>query len=49
MLRFERSTQRGWNKPLVALSGRVLPAGLAVLEAELGPGESGAWMNGESI
>ncbi len=45
MLRFERSTQRWWNKPLVSLSGRVLPAELAVLEAELGPGESGAWMN----
>jgi hypothetical protein len=45
MLRFERATERWWNKPLVSLSGRILPAELAVLEAELGPGESGAWMN----
>ena len=45
MLRFERATERWWNKPLVSLSGRILPAELAVLEAELAPGESGAWMN----
>ena len=48
MLRFERAKERWWNKPLVSLSGRVLPAELAVLEAELGPGESGAWMNSRS-
>jgi hypothetical protein len=45
MLRFERASERWWNKPLVSLSGRILPAELAVLEAELAPGESGAWMN----
>ena len=45
MLRFERASERWWNKPLVSLSGRILPAELAVLEAELAPGECGAWMN----
>jgi len=45
MLRFERAAERWWNKPLVSLSGRILPAELAVLEAELTPGEFGAWMN----
>ena len=45
MLRFEQATERWWNKPLVSLSGRILPAELAVLEADLAPGESGAWMN----
>ena len=45
MLRFERAPERWWNKPLVSISGRILTAELAVLEAELGPGESGAWMN----
>jgi hypothetical protein len=48
MLRFQRATERWWNKPLVSLSGRILPAELAVLEAELAPGESGAWMNSRS-
>jgi len=45
MLRFEQASERWWNKPLVSLSGRILPAELAVLESELAPGESGAWMN----
>lgn len=48
MLRFERASERWWNKPLVSLSGRILPAELAVLEAELAPGEAGAWMNSRS-
>ena len=45
MLRFEQAPERWWNKPLISLSGRILTAELAVLESELGPGESGAWMN----
>ena len=46
MLRFERSGYRWWQKPLVRLGSRVLTAELAVLEAELQPGEAGAWLNG---
>jgi hypothetical protein len=45
MLRFEPSEHRWWQKPLVRLGSRVLPAELAVLQAELQPGEEGAWLN----
>ncbi len=45
MLRFEPWPGRWWNKPLVDLGGRILPAELAVLAAEVGPNERGAWIN----
>ena len=44
-LLFERSTERWWQKPLVVVAGRHLPAELAVLQASLKPGEHGAWLN----
>ena len=45
MLRFQLGTDRWWNKPLADLGGRVLPAELAVLAAEVGPHERGTWIN----
>jgi hypothetical protein len=45
MLRFERSSTIWWQKPLVRVGGRPLPAELAILEAELAPDEGGAWLN----
>lgn len=45
ILRFERSGDKWWQKPLVRLGDRVLPAELAILEAELQPGEAGVWLN----
>lgn len=49
ILRFESAKQKWWNKPLIIFKGRVLPAELAILSLELGPGESGAWMNSRGI
>lgn len=45
MLRFARSPERWWQKPLAQVDGQPLPAELAVLGAELLPGERGAWIN----
>ena len=45
MLRFIRSDQRWWNKPLVNEAGEELPAELIILRSLLRPGEEGAWMN----
>lgn len=45
MLRLTKSTERWWQKPLAEVSGRPIPAELAVLYAELQPGERGAWLN----
>ena len=45
MLRFARSSQRWWNKPLVNEGGEELPAELVILRSVLRPGEEGAWMN----
>lgn len=48
MLRFRKApaTDRYWNKPLVDLGGPVpLTAELAVLRAEIQPGEAGAWIH----
>jgi len=45
MLRFERSDQRWWNKPLVTHAGQELPAELVILHSLMSPGEEGAWMN----
>ena len=46
---FEKSSRRWWQKPLVELEGRPLPAELAVLQAELRPGEAGAWLNSRGV
>jgi hypothetical protein len=45
MLRFTRSDQRWWNKPLVNEAGEELPAELIILRSLLRLGEQGAWMN----
>ena len=45
MLRFQPSNERWWQKPLALLGGKPLPAELVVLQAELQPGENGAWLN----
>ena len=34
-----------WNKPLVRLSSRSIPAELAILSLEIRSGEKGAWLN----
>ena len=49
MHRFIKSTERWWNKPLAAQGTKHLPAELAVLEAELRPGEQGAWLNSRGV
>ncbi len=49
MLRFSKSTVRWWQKPLVALEEGDLPAELAVLRAELQPGEKGVWLNSRGV
>jgi hypothetical protein len=49
MLQFDRSAHRWWQKPLVHVDGRDLPAELVVLEAQLGAGESGAWLNSRGV
>lgn len=48
MLRFTKSEERWWQKPLAQIDGRPLPAELAVLHAELLPHEAGAWLNARS-
>jgi hypothetical protein len=45
MLRFSRSTNRWWNKPLVEYASEHLPAELVILRTSLRAGEEGAWMN----
>jgi hypothetical protein len=45
MLQLEKSTCRWWQKPLVNLSGKLLPAELVVLNRELQDGEKGVWLN----
>lgn len=45
MLRFSRSAQRWWNKPLVQHAGQHLPAELVILSLILRPEEEGTWMN----
>lgn len=49
MLHFKRSANRWWQKPLVDIEGRELPAELVVLEIELQPGEAGAWLNSRGV
>ncbi len=44
-LLFERSDVRWWQKPLVRLGSRSMPAELVVLEQELRSSEAGAWLN----
>jgi len=48
-LQFKRSPERWWQKPLVVLAGRHLPAELVVLQASLRTGESGAWLNSRKV
>jgi len=45
MLQFERSSKRWWQKPLVIVDGKHIPAELAVLFANLEAQEMGAWLN----
>ena len=45
MHRFNKSTDRWWQKPLVLIKGRSLPAELAVLNIELRTYEDGVWLN----
>ena len=49
MLRFEKSSERWWQKPLVVVDGKHLPAELAVLGRELKAGEAGAWLNSRGV
>jgi VRR-NUC domain len=48
-LQFERSPERWWQKPLVVVADRHLPAELVVLQASLRAGENGAWLNSRGI
>ena len=43
--RFVSARRKWWQKPLVRLGRRVLPAELAVLALDLRRGERGVWMN----
>lgn len=47
-LQFHSAGVTWWQKPLVQLDGRFLPAELVVLSLELRPGEAGAWLNSRS-
>lgn len=49
MHRFTRSLERWWQKPLVLMGATHVPAELAVLQAELQPGEEGAWLNSRGV
>ena len=39
------STERWWNKPLVACAGQAQPAEIVILREELQDGERGVWIN----
>ena len=45
MHRFAKSGQYWWQKPLVLVASRAMPAELAILAEELQPGEQGVWLN----
>jgi hypothetical protein len=45
VLQFQPAQVIWWQKPLVRVDGRILPAELAVLAIELDPLERGVWMN----
>ncbi len=45
MHQFLKSSERWWQKPLVQLGKRHIPAELAVLQMELRVDENGAWLN----
>jgi hypothetical protein len=45
MHKLETAHRKWWNKPLVKLYNRFLPAELAILSLEIRPGEQGAWLN----
>jgi hypothetical protein len=48
-LQFEQSGARWWQKPLVVVDGKDMPAELAVLGGALQPGEAGAWLNSRAV
>ncbi len=48
MLRFTRSPDKWWQKPLANVQGRSIPAEVAVLKGELRADESGAWLNSKN-
>ena len=45
MYQFQPANQKWWNKPLVLVGGRRLPAELVILDLELKDSEEGVWMN----
>jgi hypothetical protein len=49
MHQFIKSKERWWQKPLVLVGSNHVPAELAVLQAELGPGDAGAWLNSRGV
>lgn len=49
MLHFKPAGITWWRKPLVLVDGDLMPAELAVLKAELRPGELGVWLNSSSF
>ena len=42
---FRKSDERWWQKPLVLIDGRSLPAELVVLRRQVQEGEEGVWLN----
>ena len=45
MYQFRPANQKWWNKPLVLVGDRRLPAELVILDLELKDSEEGVWMN----
>jgi hypothetical protein len=48
IIKFLKSRQKWWQKPLADVGGRLIPLELAILELSLKPGEVGAWLNSRS-
>jgi hypothetical protein len=48
LIQLHKSTERWWQKPLVAWNGTVLPAELVILSLEQRDNEAGAWLNSRS-
>jgi hypothetical protein len=48
MISFKKSKTTWWQKPLVIINGRSLPAELAVLSINLKKDEQGVWINSRS-
>ena len=49
LLRFKAAGSKWWQKPLALHQGRPLPAELVILQGELAPEESGAWLNSRGL